>query len=127
MNVTLHRLTLTTGATASSGSVAIEKADQPGARLLSIHLLANQTLATTAVMVVSNRDTGQTILTATLTATAGWSRAPRQPLYTAADLIVAAATTAGNHEPFYIGGCAVDVSVTAAGLSKTGTLVILTG
>lgn len=127
MKVNVHRLTLSTPASASSGSVAIEAEDSVGARLLSIHLAANQTLATTALMVVSNRTTGQTILTATLTATAGWHRAPRQPLYTATDGIVNVSTTAGNSEFFYIGGCAVDVSVTLAGVSKTGSITILTG
>lgn len=127
MNVNIHRLTITTGATASSGSAAVEMTDNPGARLLSVHLAPLQSLATTAVLVVSNRTTGQTILTATLTATTGWHRAPRQPLYTATDGIVNVSTTAGNTEFFYVGGCAIDASVTVAGLSKTGTLTILTG
>jgi hypothetical protein len=79
------------------------------------------------VLVVTGRNTGQVFLTATLTATVGIHRAPRQPLYTATDGIVAAATTAGNAEYFYVGNQAIDVAVSVAGLSKTGTVTILTG
>ena len=80
------------------------------------------------MLVVTNRDSGQVILTATLTATTGWHRAPRQPIYTATDGLNVAATLAGAlFEPFYVGNQAIDLDVTLAGLSKTGTVTILTG
>lgn len=120
-------VTVSTTSTASTASSTIAAENQPGARLLSVHLLAGQTLATTAVLTVTAALTGQVMLTATLTATAGWHRAPRQPLYTQADLLVNVATTAGNHEPFYVGGQGITLAVTAAGVSKTGSFIIVTG
>ena len=128
MHVNRHVVTLNTGATASTAAGAVEISDGPGARFLSIHLAPLQTLATTAVLVVTARHTGQVILTATLTSTVGWHRAPKQPMYLSSDIINIAATLAGAlFEPFYIGNQAIDLAVTAAGLSKTGTVTILTG
>ncbi len=121
------RLTLTTSASASTASSTIPPESQPGARLLSVHLVSGQTLATTAVLVLTNDTTGQTLLTATLTATTGWHRTPRQPLYTATDGIVNVATTAGNTDYFFVGGCSITAAVSVAGVSKTGELVIVTG
>lgn len=80
------------------------------------------------MLTITARNTGQVITTATLTATTGIHRAPRQQVYTATDGVIVAATIAGAlYEPFYIGNQAIDLELSAAGVAKNDTITIITG
>ena len=116
-----HVLSITTGATASAGTSEIAAGDA-GARVLSVHVSSN-TYATTTIATVTNRLTGQAF-TFPISATTAFHYAPRQLTHTSTGGVSA---LVGDSDFYYTGGSAIDVALATAGLSKTGTVTIITG